>query len=115
VHVSAIVSGEVTLLNDINNNEQLFINLATVMGRRKSIIPPAQSCGRNTPIYFFEIQWTLLGFFCCAKTKKNRRITTVFAKNGLTIVTCTSAKWRLWFRLTINNLALVFNIKLLNL
>jgi hypothetical protein len=44
VHLSAIAPAEVTLLNDSKNNEQLFINLATVMGKRISIIPPAQSC-----------------------------------------------------------------------
>ena len=33
----------------------------------------------------------------------------VFTKNGLTVETSTSATWQLWFRLTINNLALVFN------
>jgi len=42
---------------------------------------------RNTPIYFFEIQRTLLGFFAAQKQKKHRPITSVFAKNGLTIVT----------------------------
>ena len=47
MHVSAVVRAEVTLLSDSNNNEQLFINLATVMGRRISIIPPSQSCGRK--------------------------------------------------------------------
>jgi hypothetical protein len=30
VHVSAIASSDVTLLNNSNNNEHLFINLATV-------------------------------------------------------------------------------------
>jgi len=48
VHVSAVVRADLTLLNDNNHNEQLLINLATVMGRRISIIPPAQSCGRQT-------------------------------------------------------------------
>ena len=47
VHVSAVVWADLTLLNDSNNNEQLFINLATVMGRRIFIFPPAQSCGRK--------------------------------------------------------------------
>jgi hypothetical protein len=32
VHVSAVVWADLTLLNDSNKNEQLFINLATVMG-----------------------------------------------------------------------------------
>jgi len=30
VHLSAVVRAETTLLNDSNNNELLFINLATV-------------------------------------------------------------------------------------
>jgi hypothetical protein len=46
VHVLVAVRADLTLVSDRNNNEQLFINLATVMGRRISIIPPAQSCGR---------------------------------------------------------------------
>ena len=46
MHISAVAWADLTLMNDSNNNEQLFINLATVTGRRISIIPPAQSCGR---------------------------------------------------------------------
>ena len=38
MHVSAVVLAEVILTSDSNNKEQLFINLATVMGRRISII-----------------------------------------------------------------------------
>ena len=37
----------------------------------------------------------------------------VFTKNGLTVETSTSATWQLWFRLTINNLALVLNFNIL--
>ena len=47
MHISAVVWAEVILMSNSNNNEQLFINLSTVMGRRISIIPPAQSCGRK--------------------------------------------------------------------
>jgi hypothetical protein len=57
VDVSATVSFNVTLLSNSNNNELLFINLATVTGRRISIFPlgkavavggyytPATNCG----------------------------------------------------------------------
>jgi len=45
--VSAVVWADLTLMNDSNNNEQLFINLATVLGRRISMIPPSQSCCRT--------------------------------------------------------------------
>ena len=44
MRVSAIVPSDVTLLSDSNNNEQLFINLATVPSGRNASIPPAQSC-----------------------------------------------------------------------
>ena len=50
MNVSAVARADLTLLNDSKNNEQLFINLATVTGRRISIIPPAQSCGRCTKL-----------------------------------------------------------------
>ena len=46
MHISAVVWAKVILMSDSNNNEQLFINLAPVMGRRIFIIPPSQSCGR---------------------------------------------------------------------
>ena len=46
VHVLAIVPARPVLLSDRINNEQLIINLATVPGRRISIISPAQICGR---------------------------------------------------------------------
>jgi hypothetical protein len=49
VHLSALVRADRTLPSKSNSNEQLFINLATVMGRRISIIPPSQSCGRKLP------------------------------------------------------------------
>jgi hypothetical protein len=41
MHVSASVQGDLTLLNDSNNNEQLFINLATVSAERNSNSMPA--------------------------------------------------------------------------
>jgi len=69
----------------LNFNFKFSIGSGT--GQTEFYFPTCTKPYRNTPIYFFEIQWTLLGFFAAQKQKKNRRITTVFAKNGQTIVT----------------------------
>jgi hypothetical protein len=69
-------------MNDINNNEQLFINLATVTGRRKSIIPSAQSCDRYMPfclttkifILIIAMSW------CLSCTTKNQNCLITFEK-----------------------------------
>ncbi len=49
VHISAIVSSDLTLWSNGNNNEQLFINLASVQAQ--VILSPAQSHRRWRPAY----------------------------------------------------------------
>jgi len=52
----------------LNFNFKFSIGSGT--GQTEFYFPTCTKPYRNTPIYFFEIQWTLLGFFAAQKQKK---------------------------------------------